>query len=95
MTPPTTDPAFAPRARDDVIFRQLDDEWVVYDPQAEQLHVLNASAAVIWLCCTGDSSLADIVQAVAEAFSNDIDRDSLASEVRTVVASFAEKGLLQ
>ena len=66
MTPATTNPEFAPRVRDDLVFRQLDEEWVVYDPASEQLHVLNASAAVVWLCCTGESTLSEIVDAVGE-----------------------------
>lgn len=95
MTRRTMDPQFSPRARDDLVFRQLDEEWVVYDPTGEQLHVLNASAAVVWLCCTGDSTMAAIVEAVDEAFGGNADRHTLESEVRQAVESFAERGLLQ
>jgi len=95
MTHQTTDPQFSPHARDDLVFRQLDEEWVVYDPASEQLHVLNASAAVVWLCCTGESTLAEIVDAVGEAFHGDVDRKTLEEKVRQAVGSFAEKGLLR
>ena len=95
MTHQTTDPQFAPRVRDDLVFRQLDEEWVVYDPKSEKLHVLNASAAVIWLCCAGESTLAEIVDAVRDAFHGNIDRKTLEAEVQHTVESFAQKGLLQ
>ena len=95
MTHPTTDPEFSPRVRDDLVFRRLDDEWVVYDPKSEQLHVLNASAAVVWLCCAGESKLDEIVDAVRDAFDGTVDRQTVELEVRNTVDSFAKKGLLQ
>ena len=95
MTHQTTDPQFAPQVRDDLVFRQLDEEWVVYDPKSEKLHVLNASAAVVWLCCAGEATLAEIVDAVRDAFHGNIDRQTLEDEVQHTVESFAQKGLLQ
>ena len=95
MTDLTRNPEFSPQVRDDLVFRQLDEEWVVYDPKSEKLHVLNASAAVVWLCCAGESTLAEIVDAVKEAFDTNLDKEALEEEVRQTVESFAQEGLLQ
>ncbi len=30
-----------PRSRDDVVFRELADDWVLFDPETRRLHVLS------------------------------------------------------
>jgi hypothetical protein len=83
-----------PAVRDELIFRQLDDEWVVYDPSGERLYVMNRTAAVVWLYCTGELTLDDIVVGVLDAFEGPADSEQVAADVRRAVAEFAERGLL-
>jgi len=83
-----------PVPRDDLVFRQLDEEWVVFDPLANTLHVLNLAAALVWTHCDGQRSVTEIVEAVRSAFGEvpagtDLDRD-----VTATLASFRELGLL-
>ena len=37
-----------PKGRSEVIFRPLDDSWVLFDPRSERVHVLNLTAALVW-----------------------------------------------
>jgi PqqD family protein of HPr-rel-A system len=74
------------------MFRQVDDEWVVFDPAANDLHVLNLSAALIWSHLTGDCSEADIAAAVQEAFG--IEPQQAESDVREALGRFRSAGLL-
>ena len=83
-----------PRIRDDLIFRQLDEEWVLYDPSGKQLHVMNRTAAVIWLCCTGERTADDIVDEVRDAFGEQAPREEVARDVAAVIDDFAGRGLL-
>ena len=53
-----------PKSRADVVFRPLDDSWVLFDPRAGQLHVLNLSAALVWEHLDGESSREAIAEAV-------------------------------
>jgi PqqD family protein of HPr-rel-A system len=85
-------PTGHPRARDDVLFRQVDDEWVVFDPAANELHVLNLSAALIWSHCTGDHTPEAIAEALQEAY--DIETEQAAADVRETLERFREAGLL-
>jgi PqqD family protein of HPr-rel-A system len=75
------------------MFRQVDDEWVVFDPAANELHVLNLSAAVIWSHCTGEHSKEEIAEALREAF--DIGADQAGADVRSTLARFWDAGLLR
>ncbi len=83
-----------PRGRGDVIFRQLDDEWVIFDPTTHRLHALNLTAALVWEHCTGDLSVEDIAHAVAGAFDVRVDRAAVVGDVRGAVERFRVEGLL-
>ncbi len=85
-------PSGHPRARDDVLFRQVDDEWVVFDPAANELHVLNLPAAIIWRHCTGQLSPEEIAERLTEAYS--IEAERALDDVRTTLSRFEEAGLL-
>ena len=77
-----------PNGRDDVILRQLDDEWVIYDPLSQELHVLNRTAALVWLYCTGDNTSSNIVAAVERVFEGQVSTDKLASDVEGALEKF-------
>ena len=40
-----TAPHRHPRVRDDVVFRRVGEDWIVFDPVTQRIHVLNLSAA--------------------------------------------------
>lgn len=85
-------PTGHPQAREDVLFRQVDDEWVVFDPAANELHVLNLSAALVWSHCTGEHSPDQIAAALQDAYG--IDLKQAAADVRAALDRFREAGLL-
>ncbi len=88
-----TAPDAHPQARDDVLFRQVDEEWVVFDPTANELHILNLSAAVVWSHCTGEMTPGEIAAALGEAY--DIDEARALADVAAALERFREAGLLQ
>jgi len=83
-----------PKRRSDVIFRPLDDSWVLFDPRTEQLHVLNLSAALIWEHLDGETSLDGIAKAVGSAFDPPITASQAMTDVEPVLERFRETGLL-
>jgi hypothetical protein len=91
----TADEAIRPRAREDVVFRAVGDEWVLYDPETRQLHVLNLTAALVWTHCDGDHAVDDMVQAVAGAFPDAPGADGVRDDVRDTLGTFADEGLLR
>ena len=83
-----------PRTRDDLVFRPLDDEWVVFDPAADKLHAMNLTAALVWSHCTGDATLEEIAAAVGEAFDPPVEGPTILGDVREAVERFRAEGLL-
>ena len=78
-----------PRARDDVIFRKTGDEWLLYDPSTDDIHVLNLSAALAWTLCTGDNGVDQIQREVEEAFRT----NSGSGDVAEIIDEFQAAGL--
>ena len=92
MADPT--PSLRPRARDDVLFRHLDDEWVIFDPVTDRLHALNTTAALVWSECDGEHDVVAIAGEVAAAFDPPPSRDRVLEDVRRAIDVFRDQGLL-
>jgi hypothetical protein len=88
------DAEIRPRVRDDVVFRELDQEWVVFDPATRRMHALNLTAALVWEHCAGDLTVAQIAEAVRAAFAEAPDADAVGHDVEEVLARFRLEGLL-
>lgn len=87
------DETFVPRARTSVALAELDGEAVVLDEDHEVVHVLNATATLVWSRCDGSASLADIISNLATSLR--ADRQAVHDDVVEVVRLFARHGLLQ
>ena len=81
-----------PRARAEVLCREVDDGFIIYDPQGEKVHSLNPSAAYIWDCLDGRRSLAEIAEEM-RGLPGSEGRDLL-KDVREAVERFRQEGLL-
>lgn len=84
-----------PRARDDLVFRELSSEWVLYDPTTRQLHVLNVTAALVWSFCDGDHDVERMVGAVRETLTGAPPPERVRTDVQDALAVFAREGLLR
>ena len=83
-----------PKGRDDVVFRALVDEWVLFDPISHQLHVLNHVAALIWNLCDGTADENGIVEALRELLDDAPDPATLRAHVDETLGTFRREGLL-
>lgn len=84
-----------PRGREDVVFRQLADDWVLFDPKANQIHVLNLSAALVWTACTGEASFDQIVEEVAGSYPDAPTERQVKEDVDNALARFSSEGLIE
>ncbi len=78
-----------PHGRDDLIFRKTGDEWLLYDPTSDDIHVLNLTAALVWSCCTGDQAVDQIASEVARAFET----DGSETDIQEILDRFQAAGL--
>ena len=82
-----------PKLSHRLIFRQVEEDFVAYDPMTDRTALLNSSAAAILDLCDGSRSPGEIVDEVAAAFS--VDRESIAPEVDRILGFLAVHGLLE
>ena len=57
-----------PRVREGLISEWIDEDLFVYDPDSDQLVVLNATAAIIFEFCDGTHSVESIAAEISKAF---------------------------
>jgi hypothetical protein len=84
---------FRPRRRDGLVTELFDDELVVYDPSVPALHLLNATATMVWQECDGERTVEAIATVLASASSTD--REVVLSDVIGLVADLASSSLLE
>jgi len=53
---------------------ELDDEILLYHPGNNKTLYINKSASIIWQLCTGEHTVADIVNMIRDAYPSESDR---------------------
>ena len=82
-----------PKAREDVVFRPLAEEWVLFDPRRHLVHVLNLTAALVWTHCDGETSVEDLIDVVASAFPEAPARTDLVRDIDEALKRFQNEEL--
>lgn len=94
MTAGPRSTADRPRARGDVVFRALVEEWVLYDPATRNLHALNHTAALVWSLCDGTLDEDAMVRALNDLLPDPPPEGVLRADLREALAIFRREGLL-
>lgn len=84
----------APAVSDDTAWVELDGEVVVLEESTGALHVLNPTAAVLWQCFDGHSTLREIADDLA-AVVEDADVATIRRDVAALVGELAQKRLVE
>jgi len=82
-----------PLKRGNVICQDMGTETLLYDAEAEAIHLLNPTALLIWNLCDGHHSLRDMKEKLRAAFSLAAEHDVLA-DIQQTVDTFTENDLL-
>lgn len=61
-----------PRAVEGLEVTEVDDGLVVYDPERDRVHYLNAAAAVVFTFCDGARDRQSVVEATTSAFGAEV-----------------------
>ena len=95
MRPEWPDGRSRPMRREGAAAVELDDNVALYDEVGQLLIMLNSSAAAVWNCCDGTTTLDDMVHELAEAHRADpAALHSIGEDVRLTVRKLAELGLV-
>jgi hypothetical protein len=74
---------------------ELDDNVALYDEVGQLLIMLNSSAAAVWECCDGTTTVDDMALELAEAYRADASTaQAIGEDVRLTVSKLAELGLV-
>ncbi len=82
-----------PKGRGEVVCREVDDGFILYDPEEGRVHSLNPAAAFIWDSLDGTRPLAEI-SGDLKKFPGTEGHDVSADVLKTVT-NFQEEGLLE
>ena len=83
-----------PIRKSDITVKDIGGETLLYGSDQKILHVLNATAKLIWDLCDGEHSLAEIEQALRSNFSVPADHN-VAADIEKTLEIFVSKDLLQ
>ena len=75
-----------------VLARQLGNEWILYDPENGDLHVLNEVAGSVWGMCDGSVSLGQMDERLRAAYEVPASANLMA-DLEDIIASLRQKGL--
>lgn len=96
-----SDPQTADRIDNDLLPRRrpfssrtVGNEVMVRDAGSGQVHFLNPSAAVVWECCDGQTSVEECEARLRGQFRIPAETDVVA-DIQETVRDFAQKGLLE
>jgi hypothetical protein len=71
---------------------RTDDGYIIYEPDKDRVHFLNATAALILELCNGTNSMAEIADLVQEAFGL---AEAPAQIVQETLTQMKDEGLLR
>jgi hypothetical protein len=83
----------APRRREDVLEIDFDDGLIIYDRDANLVHHLNPSAALVWRMCEGTASVGELVQVIVEVLGSS--RHEVKAQVTDLLRELDELGLTE
>ena len=83
-----------PLKKEKVVFRDIGDEAVLYNPQTKAIHVLNKTSSLVWESCDGKHSLEMIEKKIKETFEVSNSQD-VKDDIRETINNFSEKGLIE
>ena len=83
-----------PESKDGLQFKEVGQEWFVYDPQDDKVHVLNYTASVILKLCDGTRLVGEIEDALRVEFP-DAPADRLQKDLLGAIKELQDKGLVR
>lgn len=75
-----------------ILETEVDGEISLYDPENENVTILNDTASDVWLLCDGEHSAEEIVNLLASSYG--VNADQIRDEVTRTIDEFVEAGLL-
>ena len=82
-----------PKRKANLTIQDIGDETIVYDPERENVHVLNQTAQLIWNLCDGEHTMDEIHKFLIEQFPS-ISQNDLLVDLQSTLNEFKEKKII-
>jgi hypothetical protein len=82
-----------PLRKDGILTRRIGDEWMLYDSEKGDIHVINSTAEYVWRLCDGSHSISEIQRKMQEAFDVP-DGVDIIKDIDGIIAKFYDLGVL-
>jgi len=92
-SPTPFDSTWRPISREHVDFRRVGDDWILFDPLTQAVHVLSVTEALVWSHCSGAMDVRSMEAEIRSAFGAALPRGNDPG-VRKALGRFLEAGLL-
>lgn len=76
----------------ELIYRKLVDGGMIYDSQQQQIHHLNATAALVWEACQQGRSAEEIAAELCRQY--EVSAEQARADVEKTLETFAAAGLI-
>ncbi len=86
--------AIRPIRKPDLLSEDLGEELLICEPEDRIIHVLNATARLLWELCDGHHTLADMENAVREKFRAPEEHD-VGGDILQTLQELSARGLLK
>ena len=82
-----------PSKREDIVFRKIGDETVLYNTETRLVHILNSTAERVWELCDGKHDIAEIKDGLRQEFVIE-DEDPVHKDTESILTEFKKNNLL-
>jgi methyltransferase-like protein len=76
----------------DVVFREEENEALVFDPKTGKIVILNPTAKYIWQLCNGKNTQEEIIKCIIEKY--DVTIEKAKEDIIKFINTMKEKGLI-
>lgn len=83
-----------PSKREDIVFRKIGDEAVLYNTETRLVHILNLTAERVWGLCDGKHNIAEIKDGLRQEFIVE-DKDPIHEDIESILSEFKKHSLLE
>ena len=81
------------KKRQDIRFRKLDDEGILFDPATNTVHVLNPTSELIWNYCDGEHDFNGITHEILKKYR--VERNQAEKDVNETLRQFKQLQLVE
>ena len=82
-----------PLRKNGILTRRIGDEWMLYNSEKGDIHVINSTAEFVWRMCDGSRSISEIIHQVRDDYELS-DEINIKKDIEDIIQIFWELGVL-